>query len=203
MKGEDRKRNCSAWDQQLTDEQQALVRDRMRRFPWHAVTPWIAAEFKIRPPSRAALYRFAEWFDDHESEFRIRQCIRDRQTLERELDQAGAPQPELLAQAFANDVVAARAKGDDQAVERSIRAYKTAAKIVGDTQGFALKLKEFDQAQRDFDLRKQDMEIKLRRLELIERKLAEAQKDGTSVDPKALADEVDRLLGRSQERKRT
>jgi len=58
--------------------------------------------------------------------------------------------------------------------------------------------KTFDLATRreDLALRKQDMTIKLRRLELLETKLHEAQDAGATVDPKALADEVDRILGR-------
>jgi hypothetical protein len=42
----------------------------------------------------------------------------------------------------------------------------------------------------------QDIQIKLRRLELIERKMADASETGTAIDPKALADEIDRTLGR-------
>ncbi len=193
---ENRKRNASAWDQQLTEEQQAQVFDRMRMFPWYQVAPWVTEAFHIPAPSRAALYRFGEWFREHETEIRIRQRLKDAQELERELDRAGAPDPEKLARAFGNDVLAARAKGDDGAIARAVRAYKTVASIVGDTRTFDLKVREFEQAQRDFGLKQQDMEIKLRRLELIERKLAEATAEGATVDPKALADEVDRILGR-------
>lgn len=195
---DDRKRRSNAWDQQLTEEQQAQVRDRMRRFPWHDVTPWVEAQFAIPRPSKSALYRFAEWFDEHESEFLLRQRLRDQKALEHELATAGATDPEKLAQVLGNDVVVARAKGDDQAVARAVRAFKVVASIVGDTRTFDLKVREFEQAQRDFDLKKQDLDIKLRRLALLEAKLAEASETGATVDPKALADEVDRLLGRKQ-----
>lgn len=136
----DRKRRSDAWEQQLTEEQQAIVRDRMRRFPWHAVSPWIAEEFGIQAPGKSALYAFAEWFDDHEEEFMLRQRIRDGEALTRELKAVGAPDPENLVAALGNDVVSARAKGDDQAVERAVRIYKSLAKVVGDTKTFTLKV---------------------------------------------------------------
>ncbi|MBI3987174.1 MAG: hypothetical protein HY343_09650 [Lentisphaerae bacterium] len=54
---------------------------------------------------------------------------------------------------------------------------------------------------RDQDLQNRDIEIKIRRLELVEQQLRETRerlvKDaGGSVDPKVLADEIDRILGR-------
>ena len=198
MTEDNRKLRTDAWYAALPEEAWAAIRDRMRRFVWYEVVPWVAETYAVAPPCRSSLYRFCEWFDDHESEFLLRQRLRDKTALARELAQAGAADPEQLVGVLGNDVIAARAKGDDKAVERAVRAYKTIASIVGDTRDFSLKVKEFEQAQRDFDLRKQDMEIKLRRLELLESKLHEAQDAGTTVDPKALADEVDRILGRKQ-----
>lgn len=151
---DDRKRRTDSWDASLTEAQQAQVYDRMRRFPWYAVAKWVADEFHIDPPSRAGLYRFRDWFADHESEYLLLQRIKDRDALERELAAAGATDPQALAKALGNDVVAARARGDDQAVERAIRLYTSVCKVSGGTK---------------------DLEIKLRRLELLEKKAAQAK----------------------------
>jgi hypothetical protein len=137
----------------LSEEQQARIHDRMRRFPWHTWGDWIQEEFKIAPPSRAALYRFREWFSDHEAEYLLTQRIRDRDALERELQAAGATDPATLANVLGNDVVAARARGDDQAVERAIRLYTAVAKVSGDTG--RLKL--------DFDKFRSDMQTDIER----------------------------------------
>ena len=193
---DDRKPRSDAWYAGLNDEQQAQIFDRARRFPWFEVLPWIEATFHIPKPGKTAFYNFCEYFAAHEQEYLLRQRLRDRSALEREFSQVGATDPSKLAAVLSNDVAAARAKGDDQAVARAIRAYQTVAKIVGDTADFDLRVKQFAQTQRDFDLKRQDMDLKLRRLELYERKLAEAQATGAPVDPKALADEVDRILGR-------
>jgi len=171
----DRKRRADAWDQQLTEEQQAQVYDQLRRSPWHEVAPWVATTFGVPQPSRAALYRFREWFAEHEAEYLIRQRLADNAALARELDQAGAADPAKLAAALGNDVAAARARGDEAAVARAVRAFKTVASVVGDTRTFDLKVREFEQAQKDFTLKQQDMEIKLRRLALLEANAAAAK----------------------------
>lgn len=150
----DRKARTDAWYAALTEEQQAKVYDRMRRFPWHTWGEWIAKEFNIRAPGRSQLYRFRDWFADHEAEYLLTQRIKDRDSLERELAAAGAADPNKLAQVMGNDVIAARARGDDQAVERAVRLYTAVAKVSGGTA---------------------DLEIKLRRLELLERRASEAK----------------------------
>jgi hypothetical protein len=193
---EDRKTRADAWQMQLTEEQRCQVLDRSRAFPWYTVTKWIEEKLKVRAPSRAAYYKGIEDIADHEAEYSIRARLRTSSALEREFKAVGAIAPEKLVAALGNDVIAARARGDQDAVARAIRAYSVTAKIVGDTRTFDLKVKEFEQAQRDFELKRQDMEIKLRRLELLEAKLREASDTGATVDPKALADEVDRILGR-------
>jgi len=177
---DDRKPRVDAWFSVLTETQQAQIADRMRRFKWFDVLKWIGEEFKITPPSRSSLYKFGDWWRSHEAEYLLTQRIQDRDSLERELTAAGATDPQALAKALGNDVVAARARGDDQAVERAIRLYTAVAKVSGDTA---------------------DMHIKLRKLQILEQKFAEAQEvlenaRTKSVDPAALAAEVDRILGR-------
>lgn len=157
----DRKLRRDAWWAQLSDEQQAQVRDQMRRHAWHEVSPWAAETFGIPPPGKA-LYGFREWFDEHESEFLLRQRLRDIQAMQRELEQVGAADAETLAAVLGNDVAAARSAGDQKALERAVRAFKTVASIVGDTRSFALKVREFEQDQKSFELRKAEFEQKLR-----------------------------------------
>lgn len=161
MSTDDRKRRTDAWDAQLTEEQQAQVYDRLRKFPWHEVAPWVAESFGVPAPSRSSLYRFREWFCDHEAEYLIRQRLADNALLTRELEQVGAPDPEKLSRAFANDVAAARARGDEEAVARAVRAFKTVASIVGDTRTFDLKVKEFEQARKEFSLAEARFEVEV------------------------------------------
>jgi hypothetical protein len=204
MRHGERKLRIDACLADLPDEEMARVRDQARRARWYEVLDWVMETYpkdlrtgrSRERPSRAAFYRRCSDWDEHEAEYLIRQRLSDNAALTRELEQAGAADPAKLAAALGNDVAAARARGDEAAVARAVRAFKTVASVVGDTRTFELKVKEFEQAQRDFDLRKQDLDIKVRRLELIEAKLREAQGQGATVDPKALADEVDRILGR-------
>jgi hypothetical protein len=172
---DDRKRRIDAWDSSLKEEEQAAIFDRMRRHKWHEVAKWIAETYGIPAPSRASLYRFRETFADHESEYLIRQRIRDNEALQRELAQAGAPDPESLAKAFAGDVTVARAAGDEQAVERAIRAYKTCSSMVSKRREEDLELRASARADELLKQRERDLEIKLRRLELLERNSAEAK----------------------------
>jgi hypothetical protein len=186
---ENRKPRNDAWYASLTEEQQAQVRDRFRRFQWFEVGAWAAETFGIKAPGRTGLYGFREWFDEHEEEFLLRQRLRDNAALTREFEAVGAAEPEKLSAALANDVAAARTRGDEDAVRRAVRNWQIAAEHV-------VRLRQAERQDKDLDLRKQDIELKLRRLELLESKLREAQSTGTAVDPKQLADEIDRILGR-------
>ena len=151
---DDRKRRIDSWDAGLTEAQQAQVYDRMRRSAWYVVSKWVKDEFNIPAPSKSGLYRFQEWFADHEAEYLLTQRIKDRDALERELAAAGAADPQKLAKVLGNDVVAARARGDEQAVERAVRLYTSVCKVAGGTE---------------------DLKIKLRRLELLEDNAAKAK----------------------------
>ena len=184
-----RKTRRDAWWMQLSEEQQAQARDQLRRFRWYEVGPWAAETFSIRPPGRNALYAFVEWFDEHEEEFLLRQRLRDNAALTREFEAVGAAEPEKLASALANDVAAARQRGDADAIRRAVRNWQIAAEHI-------VKLRQAERQDKDLSLREKDIELKLRRLDLLEAKLREAQDSGTTVDPKALADEIDRILGR-------
>lgn len=125
----DRKSRTDAWYSPLSDENQARIYDRMKSFPWYKVSEWIKEEYKLDPPSRSALYRFREWFADHEAEFILAQRLKDMSRLECELKSAGAPDAKALAKVLGNDVVAARANRDDKAVERAVRLYTAVAKV--------------------------------------------------------------------------
>jgi len=184
-----RKTRRDAWWMQLTEEQQAQARDQARRFRWYEVGPWCAETFGIRPPGRNAIYAFVEWFDEHEEEFLLRQRLRDNAALTREFDAVGAAEPEKLSAALANDVAAARQRGDADAVRRAVRNWQIAAEHL-------VKLRQAERQDKDLSLREKDVELKLRRLDLLEAKLKEAGDQGATVDPKALAEEMDRLLGR-------
>lgn len=128
-----RKRRADSWDTALSEAQQAQIADRMRRFPWYEVSAWIHEQFSVPAPSRTALFRFRTWFADHEAEYLLRQRVNVRAGLERELAVAGAPDPAVLARVLGNDVAAARAHGDEAALERAVRLYQAVAHISGDS----------------------------------------------------------------------
>jgi hypothetical protein len=169
---DDRKLRTDAWWSPLTEEQQAQIYDRMRRFPWHTWGAWISEEFAIPIPSRARLYGFREWFADHETEYLLTQRIKDRDALERELAQAGAADPVMLANVLGNDVVAARARGDDQAVDRAVRLYTAVARVSGGTEELKLKIKAEERAQAELEIERKKLEI---RVQEAEAKLAKAR----------------------------
>lgn len=160
-KDTDRKRRRDSWDQALSETQQYQVLDRMRRFAWFEVAKWIAEEFKIKEPSRAGLYRFVEYAREHESEYLLRQRILDQAALKRELDAVGSVKSEQLVSALANDVAAARAKGDDQAVARAVRSYQVAASIVGDTLKLQLATKAEHRAGEELKLTREKWEVEV------------------------------------------
>lgn len=125
----DRKPRTDAWYSTLTEEEQARIYDRMRRFPWHTWGAWIKEQFNIEPPARSRLYAFREYFAGHEAEYLLTQRIHDRDRLERELAAAGATDAKELAKVLGNDVVAARAHGDDRAVERAVKLFTAVSKV--------------------------------------------------------------------------
>jgi hypothetical protein len=184
------KRHSNAWDAPLTDEQRDLVfrKATMGGFSWEAIAVWIAKEFSIPAPTRNAFYTFLSWWRPQFVARRVQERVLARDALREERAKVGDMSPEL-AQSLEDQASVMIAAGDLQAGQI---IFGMAAKVREDMR------KTFDLATRreDLALRKQDMTIKLRRLELLESKLHEAQDAGATVDPKALADEVDRILGR-------
>jgi hypothetical protein len=184
------KRHANAWDAPLSDEQRDLVFRKATQggFSWEAVAAWINKEFCIPAPTRTAFYTFLSWWRPQYVARRVQERVLARDALREERKQVGDMSPEL-AQSLEDQASVMIAAGDLQAGQI---IFGMAAKVREDMR------KTFDLATRreDLALRKQDMTIKLRRLELLETKLHEAQDAGATVDPKALADEVDRILGR-------
>jgi hypothetical protein len=72
------KPRIDAWDATLTEEQRWKAYDMFRNLPWYEVAKWTAKEFGIEPPSRSALYRWAERMRRDESAHRIEQSIQAR-----------------------------------------------------------------------------------------------------------------------------
>jgi len=86
------KPRSDAWCASLTEAQRWDIYFRMRRGRWTEVVRWIEQELDITPPSRTALYAFAQRMRQAESGHRIEQAILARQ-------EAG----ELAAKAAQND----------------------------------------------------------------------------------------------------
>lgn len=182
---DDRKRRSDAWGTDLPEETQWKVYDRMRKFPWYDVREWIEAELSVPPPSRSALYRFVEHLREHETEYLLRQRLLAQGQLQRELETVGAPDPERLAQVLGNDVIAARAVGDEKAVERAVRVYRAVASIVGDSAELALK--------RQAEARQiQELALAREKFEAAERRARQADRAEEVLKSDLTAEEKDR-----------
>ena len=148
-------RKQDAWENRLDEAQQWQVYDRLCRFPWYEVAPWIAEQFGIESPSRSAIYRFKNAMRSRESDHRIEQALRDTQSLDREIEQIGDISPRLR-HAWLLKARESELRGDSQAGERYLRM---AAEIARE------QLERAKLAQRD-----RDLDLKLRRLEQLESK---------------------------------
>ena len=183
-------RRKDAWDAALTDEQRDAIFRKATQggFAWEAVCNWIAAEYHTKRPSRSAYYNFLDYWRAHYLARRIQERAFARDTIREERAKLGDMSPERVQQLedAADDLIAAGQH------EQAVILYRVAQGIREDLRKqLDLQIRQQNAARAD-----KDLDIKLRRLALIEAKLREAQDTGKTVDPKALADEIDRTLGR-------
>ena len=186
-------RRTDAFEAKLTEEQRWQVYDRLVRFPWYDVRPWIAEQFFVDPPSRSALYSFKSNMSDQQSAHRIEEALSNRENLRREMNKLGDMDPELQ-HAWLQLAQESTLKGDPKAGERYLKMARALRQDA--TTKLELQLKQQAEARAASEL-----DIMKRKLELQEQKIAEAQRvieagRGGSVDPQKLADEIDRILGR-------
>jgi hypothetical protein len=91
------KRRTDAWDAGLTDEQRDQVFEKATRGAVRAdsAAAWVAAEYGIAAPSRAALYRFLEWWRPQYVARRVQERVLARDTIREQLAQVGDMSPEV------------------------------------------------------------------------------------------------------------
>jgi hypothetical protein len=192
MPGRHHKRHANAWDATLTDEQrdQIFVKATQGGFSWEQTAAWIGEAYKVEPPKRDAIYRFLDWWRPTYVARRIQERIFARDNLREQREKIGDMSPEL--------VQSLEERAESQIAAGDLDAGKVLFDIAAGIRDDIRRHLELDLRRKAEERAQQDVQIKLRRLELIERKMAEASDSGTSVDPKALADEIDRTLGRKQ-----
>lgn len=159
-----RKRNANAWGESLTEAQKCAVLDKSRRCGnWADVVAWAVGEFQIRECSRAAYYdALTAWREDeHEMQLRLR--LEDRAAIDRELNVVGSPDAVKIAAVLGNDVAAARARGDGEALERALRLYRGVASIVKESAELQIKSQAEQRATADLALQREKFEDQKRR----------------------------------------
>jgi hypothetical protein len=159
-----RKRHANAWGEALTEAQKCAVLDKSRRCSnWAEVVAWAAAEFSLPACSRASYYAALSAWREDEHEMQLRLRLEDRAALDRELNVVGHPDAAKIAAALGNDVAAARARGDELALERALRLYRGVASIVKDSAELQLKQQAEARSNAELTLAREKFEDQKRR----------------------------------------
>lgn len=155
-----RKRNANAWGEGLTEAQKCAILDKSRRSTnWADIVEWASSEFNISKCSRASYYdALSAWREDeHEMQLVLR--LEDRAALDRELNVVGSPDAAKIAAVLGNDVAAARARGDSEALERALRLYRGVASIVKDSAELQLKAKAEERSAAELALNQEKFQV--------------------------------------------
>ena len=155
------KRKAGVWDCTLTEEQRWKIYERARQFGPDLVIPWIAQEFSVPAPTRSSYYRFLAFMRSQESAHRIEQAITEKAAIGKELDAIGDISPDLK-EAFAQDALAARIRGDVGAAGKSLKLALAIGKAQLAKADHDLKVKAEARAAEDLTLRMKEFEHKVR-----------------------------------------
>lgn len=159
-----RKRHANAWGESLSEAQKCAILDKSRRCSnWAEVVAWAAGEFSLPACSRASYYSALSTWREDEHEMQLRLRLEDRAALDRELNVVGHPDAAKIAAALGNDVAAARARGDELALERALRLYRAVSSIVKDSEDLKLKQQAEERAAADLALQREKFEDQKRR----------------------------------------
>lgn len=159
-----RKRNANAWGESLTDAQKCAILDKSRRCTnWAAVIDWASKEFDIRTCGRDAYYKALKFWRDDEHEMQLKLRLQDRAAIDRELKVVGSPDASKIAAVLGNDVAAARIRGDNVALDRSLRLYRAVASIVKDSEELRLKTQAEERSNAELALAREKFEDQKRR----------------------------------------
>jgi hypothetical protein len=154
-----RKRNANAWGEALTEAQKCAILDKSRRCTsWAEVVDWASAEYSIPKVSRASYYDALAWWREDEHEMQLSLRLQDKAALDRELAAVGTPDAAKIAAVLGNDVAAARARGDENALDRAVRLYKCVASIVKESAELELKAKSTEISAADLQLARDKFE---------------------------------------------
>lgn len=187
-----RKARADAWWTALGEEECWEVWGKMRRMPWHEVAKWLREE-KGLEVSRSALYRFGDWIRPQQGTRRMELAALARTEAEGLAKAAGASQD--VAMAFMTMGVEAGIRTEDPAAASAW--IKMAASLMDAARKDAeLRLREEAQktAAGQLALAREKFEAAEKREAAIA-EAADAARGG-KIDPAALADEIDKILGR-------
>jgi hypothetical protein len=155
------KPRSDAWDAPLDEAQRWRAYAQFRRAPWFKVSTWIADEFKLPPPSRTSLDRWASRMRALESAHRIEQAV------------------------TARDEVDALAASAGQTDARLIDAYKTMAAEIAMRTGDAATASTYTRMALDLaaaQAKRADLELKARAQETKDAALRLAREKFTAAE---------------------
>ncbi len=186
------------WESKLDPEQRDRIYDRLlARFIPSEVSAWIAAEYSLPEPSRAALYNFrSRWKPEYEQR-RSEQILLASESTKQILEKVGNLDETVIRQAqiLATD---AAVRQDFEASRKWLEVIESVAKRNYDTNKQQMdksRLERLLSAERERDELKS--EIVNLKSQIADTKAALIKAGQSNVaDPKAVADEVDKLLGR-------
>jgi hypothetical protein len=194
-----RKRNANAWGEGLSEAQKCAILDKSRRSTnWADIVEWASSEFGVSRCSRASYYdALSAWREDeHEMQLVLR--LEDRAALDRELNVVGSPDAAKIAAVLGNDVAAARARGDSEALERALRLYRGVASIVKDSEELRLKSAAEARSNAELALAREKFEDQKARnaaaAEKIKNALSEPAAGGLTPETRARIEEALNLL---------
>jgi hypothetical protein len=157
------KPRIDSWDAGLTEAQRWAAYDQFRRAPWHQVSRWIADEYKLRPPGRNALYRWARRMRSLESAHRVEEAVAAR-------DEIGA-----LATAQSSDaalIAAYKAMAADLALQGSAADAVRMTVMAMDLAAAQRKAAELDLKQRAQETRDAALKLARDKFDAAEAKIA-------------------------------
>jgi hypothetical protein len=157
------KPRIDSWDAGLTEAQRWAAYDQFRRAPWHQVSRWIADEYKLRPPGRNALYRWARRMRSLESAHRVEEAVAAR-------DEIGA-----LATAQSSDaalIAAYKAMAADLALQGSAADAVRKTVMAMDLAAAQRKAAELDLKQRAQETRDAALQLARDKFDAAEAKIA-------------------------------
>jgi hypothetical protein len=155
-----RKRNANAWGEGLSEAQKCAILDKSRRCSsWAEVVDWASIEYSIPKVSRASYYDALAWWREDEHEMQLSLRLQDKAALDRELAAVGTPDAAKIAAVLGNDVAAARARGDENALDRAVRLYKCVASIVKESAELELKAKSEERSAAELALNQDKFQV--------------------------------------------